>query len=223
MPTDRLTWNVRLATLFEMSETPSISRRSRFSLLTLLLLTAIAGLGTALFVVYRDLVPLRREVVELRKKVGYLAVSDRTQLHAISVPTDNELEWKWLVFIPEGTHYRLHVEGREVPEVGYPSAGGTINLRTPGEHVIRYVIQRDPRDGRWHGTLHGSGGSVGKYHQAWVDWKSYSSTGSGVGTSTETHPTTARVLLKRHRVTHDGQSADPPPPPSGFVVWLEPA
>jgi hypothetical protein len=202
--------------------TPSRRKGARFSLLTLLLVTAIVALSVTVAMLYRELGPLREEVSRLRNEVGELNVEDPTKLHAIRVETDNELEWKWRIWIPEGASYRLRGDGGPVPKEGYPMTGGTMYLREPGEHVIRYQIRRDPRDGRWNGSLHTQTGSVGKDHQPWVEWSSRTSTGSGVGTSTRSYEIDQRVEIIRHRVSQANSSANIEDPAAGFIVWLEP-
>lgn len=203
-------------------DTPLRRKGSRFSLRTLLLLTAIIALSVTVAMQYRELRPLRKEVARLRNEVGELNVEDPAKLHAIRVETDSELEWKWRIWIPENASYRLRADGGLVPAEGFPTGGGTMYLREPGEHVIRYAIRRDPRDGRWNGSLHGPTGSVGKDHQLWVEWASTTSTSSGVGTSTRSYDTDRRVEIIRHRVSQAKSSADIEDPASGFIVWLEP-
>ncbi len=95
-------------------------------------------------------------------------------------------------------------------------------LRESGEHVIRYLIRRDPRDGRWNGSLHTQTGSVGNDHQPWVDWLSRSSTGGGVGSSTRSYEIDQQVEIIRYRVSQANNSANIEDPAAGFVVWLEP-
>jgi hypothetical protein len=206
-----------------MSDDPPIARRrARFSLLTLLLVTAIVALSVTVAMLYRELGPLRAEVVRLRNEVGELHVNDPAKLHAIRVETDSELEWKWRIWLPEGATYRLRGEGGPVPETGFPATGGTMYLREPGEHVIRYVIRRDPRDGKWYGSLHAQNGSVGKDLQPWVEWGSRTSTSSGVERRTQSFHPDETVVLIRHRVSQKDSSEKMEKAAEGLMVWLEP-
>ena len=96
-------------------------------------------------------------------------------------------------------------------------------LRESGEHVVRYRIRRDPRDGRWNGSTHTQAGSVGKDHQPWVEWSSRTSTGGGVGASTRSYETDQQVEIIRHRVSEKANSsANIEDPAAGFMIWLEP-
>lgn len=198
-------------------------RRPQFSILTLLLVTAIIALSLSVAMLYHKITPLREEVARLRDEVGELNVGDAKLLHIIRVDTDNELEWKWRIWLPEGASYRMRAHGGPVPKEGYPNDGGTIYLREPGEHVVRYLIRHDPSDGRWYGSLHTRTGSVGKDHQPWVKWASRISAGSGVGSSTRSFETHQQVEIIRHRVSEKANSSTGIEDPSaGFMIWLEP-
>lgn len=221
-------------------ELPSVGKRPRFSLLTLLLLTTIVALAVSLAILYRDFLPLQAEVARLRKELGELRVDDPSKLQAIRVETDNELEWKWRVWIPEGTVYRVRSHGDYSLPRGYPQGGGTVYLREAGEHVLRYVIRRDSRDDRWYGTMQAGPTGVGKDLQSWVQWKNYSSTSSGVGTVTETFDLKQPVEIFRLCVTQEkdaaakggsgsetgvaerNEAATDDNRTDGFMIWLEP-
>jgi hypothetical protein len=206
-----------------MDETPRKLKHARFSILTLMLVTAIVALSITVATLYREVGPLRKEVTRLRNEVGELNIDDPTMLHAIRIDTDSELGWKWRIWVPEGASYRLRGYGGQVPKEGYPSQGGTMYLREPGEHVVRYLIRRDPRDGRWNGSLHTRSGSVGKDHQPWVEWSSRTFTGGGVGSSTRSFETDQQVEIIRHRVSEKANSsAKIEDPAAGFMIWLEP-
>ncbi len=204
-------------------EKPLRPRRVQFSILTILLVTTIIALSISLAMLSHEITPLREEVARLRDEVGELNVQDATLLHAIRVDTENELEWKWRIWLPEGANYRLRAHGGPVPKDGYPSDGGTIYLREPGEYVVRYLIRRDPRDGKWNGSLHTRTGSVGKDHQPWVEWTSRTSASGGVGASTRSFETDQRVEIIRHRVSTKAKSSTAiEDPAAGFMIWLEP-
>ena len=207
-----------------MSDDAPVKRRVlRFSLLTLLLVMAIVAMSITVAMLYVELRPLRKEVAELRAEVGRLNIEDPTKLHVMRVDTDNELEWKWRIWVPEGASYALRGSGGSVPQEGFPTDGGTMYLREPGEHVVRYLIRRDPKDNGWYGSLHLVGsGSVGKQNQPWVDWSSRTATSSGPGSATKTFETGERVEIIRHRVSQAKSSADIEDPSAGFMVWLEP-
>ena len=207
-----------------MNDETSTGKRSwQFSILNLLLLTTIVALSVTVAMLYRAIGPMRQELLQLRNEVGRLHIEDPTKLHAMQVQTDNELEWKWRIWVPEGKGYRVRSHGGLVAKEGFPSDGGTIYLRESGEHVIRYRILRDPRDGHWYGSMHAPGGSVGKDQQPWVKWRSRTSTSGGVSSSTRSFDSTAkRVEIIRHRVSETAKSSlNIEDPAAGFMIWLE--
>jgi hypothetical protein len=195
----------------------------RFSLLNTLLLMTIIGLTIVVVQLWREVGPLREEVRGLRNEVGRISVDDPTKLHAIRVDTADELTWKWRIWVPENRVYVIRCFGQEVPKDGFPSEGGSIWLREPGEHVIQYRIERDRRDDKWYGQLETVSGSVGKDLQPWVSWSSKTSTSGGVGNTTRSFDADERVELIRHRVSQSGDSTKIEDPAAGFMIWLEPA
>jgi len=195
----------------------------RFSLLNLVFLMTFVAMAVALWKLNSELVPLRVEVRRLRDEVGELYIEDPTKLHAIRVDSNNELEWKWRIWIPKGARYRLRGNGGPVAAAGYPNGGGTIHFHESGEVVVRYRIQRDPRDGKWYGSLHSEGMSVGRDEQPWVEWKSHLATGGGVGDVTCSFDVNETVDLIRRRVSEKAKnSTKVEDPAAGFQVWLEP-
>jgi hypothetical protein len=113
----------------------------------------IVGLVIVVAQLWREVGPLREEVRRLRNETGRLFVEDKTKLHAIEVETDNELTWKWRVWIPENRTFVVHFTGENIPD-GFPQRNRmSIGLSEPGEQVITYRIQRDPRNDQWKGSL----------------------------------------------------------------------
>jgi hypothetical protein len=164
---------------------------------------------------------LEAEIRRLRNEVGELAIVDESRFHAIRVATDNELEWKWRIWIPERRRYQLRVVYDHIPKEGFPQGGSTSMLFEPGEHTVRYLIQRDPRDNRWHGTLFTADGYLSGHNHPWVDWKRTSTT-VGVDKSTENFAPDERVELARHRVSQATSLDKIEDPAAGFLIWLEP-
>lgn len=194
----------------------------RFSLLTLLLLGTIAGLSFAVWKLGSQVRPLKEEVKRLRAEVGELHIEDPTKLHAMQVETDNELEWKWRIWIPAGMKYKVRSADGEIPDEGFPGSGGSIYIRESGEHVIRYVITRDSRDDKWYGKLVHRGGSVGRDIHAWVKWGNRSMRSSGVGFSTYARSDDQIVEIIRYRVENKDKQARQSDKPTGFMIWMEP-
>jgi hypothetical protein len=195
----------------------------QFSIVSLLLTTTIVALSVTVGMLYRELVPMRQELARLRQETGRLDIGDPTRLHAIRVNTDNDLEWRWRIWVPEGLSYRVRVVGGPISGQEYPVDGGSFHLHKPGEHVIRYCISRNPKDGHWCGKLYSASGKVGEYNQSWVEWSRQTSTSVGVPSSTVSYDATAkRIDLIRHRVSQTATSSNAiEDPAAGFLIWLE--
>ena len=145
------------------SDSPA-ARRPRYTLRVLFVAVAAIALVATWINTYR--IAERNRLLEsenrrLRNEVGALSVEDETRFHAIQIPTNNELEWAWRIWIPEGRSYRVRSCGGQIPKQGFPKFGGTIVISQPGEHVVRYRIRRSPRDNLWWGELSTNHARVG--------------------------------------------------------------
>ncbi|MEX2138864.1 MAG: hypothetical protein WD894_06355 [Pirellulales bacterium] len=131
---------------------PPSPRRPRFTLRVLLVAVAVIALVVSW--VNTNRIATRNRLLEaenrrLRNDFGELSVEDETRFHAIGVPTNNELEWAWRIWVSEGHSYHIRVAGGQVPKEGFPQTGyGATTISEPGEHEVRYRIRRDPRDNR---------------------------------------------------------------------------
>lgn len=198
-------------------------RRRQFSLLNLVLITTVVALSVTVYLLDSEVGPLRQEVKRLRDEVGELHIEDKSKLHAIRVDTDNSLEWKWRVWVPEGTICKVRSTGDAIPAEGFPADGGTVYLREPGEHVLRWVVSRDEKNNRWVGEFRHSTGSVGYDQQPWVEWGRRFAREEGVGRKTQVFEPDERVVLIRRRYTNrDNPPANPDDPLEGFLIWIEP-
>ena len=121
-----------------------------------------------------------------------------------------------------GRTYHVRAVASRIPKEGFPKDGGTIVISEPGEHVVRYRIQRDSRDNRWYGKLVTRGASVGQDEHRWVHWGSRTATTEGVSTSVQVFDRDDRVILARHRVSQATSPQGIEEPSAGFLIWLEP-
>ena len=194
-----------------------------------MVLTLLAAMATGLISMNsrnQELAQRNESLVQenrrLRDELGELSIDDDTKLHAIRTSSGEGLEWAWRIWIPAGHQYRLRGDGGLIPKEGWPREGGTMYLRDAGEHVIRYRIVQDPRDGKWYGSLSTRSGSVGKDHHEWVEWRSSTSQTAGVSSVTQAFPDTRDIVeLCRHRVSQASSTSKIEDPAAGFVIWLE--
>jgi hypothetical protein len=95
--------------------------RFQFSIRSLLLFTLFAALVLTSLLMYRRLSDAERELSKLRREAGYLKVEDESLFHAIAVPCDEPLTWKWRVYLPKRSKYRwMLAYGDEIPQSGFP-------------------------------------------------------------------------------------------------------
>jgi len=201
---------------------PGVGARRRFSLRSLLAVTAFVAMAIVIWQLYTELAPLRAEVRRLRDEVGELSIDDEAKLYAIRVRAGEDMTWKWRVWVPEGRAYEIRYVGDQIPKQGFPRASGMISFNQSGESWIEYQISRDARSGAMTGELTTNGGSVGGGEQAWVSG-SWVSSGDGVGTSTEEFDPRQPVVLTRNRVsTTANDSSKIEDPSQGFMIWLVP-
>jgi hypothetical protein len=197
--------------------------KPRFSLKTILLATAFIACGITIWLLQREVGPLRAEVKRLRNEVGFLSLEDESKLHAIRLRTPDELTWKWRLWIPPGRKYALRVDGGMIPKTGFPTEGGTIGIYDAGEMWVEYRIQKDPKTGSWQGMMYTSSGGVGGGEQKWVEWGRRVGTGEGVGNTTHVAPPDEVLILGRFLHSQTAKdSTQIEDPASGFVIWLEP-
>jgi hypothetical protein len=197
--------------------------KPRFSIRTLLVVTAFIACGITIWQLQRVVGPLKAEVKRLRDEVGVLNIEDETKVHAIQVRTNDELRWKWRLWIPPGRKYVLRTAGGMVPKTGFPSEGGTISIYNEGEMWVEFKIMRDPKSGTWEGSMVTSTGSVGGGEQKWVAWGRRMGSGEGVGTTTQVSEPDEVLVLGRHYHSQTAKdSTKIEDPASGFIIWLEP-
>ena len=203
--------------------------RPRISLLSALLLMTIAGLSIVVAQLWREVGPLRKEVIALRNEVGRLSIDDRSQIHAIQLRSDEDLTWKWRIWIPEGKIVTVHLHAGDVPRTGVPMPRNTTQLAS-GEQTLVLKMRRDRSGKHWLANLDSSvgGGAVGTGippNQEWFNWGQSAGTGDGVGLSTFAFdPRQKTMILARHRVAQVSSSTEVEKmngPTAGFIIWMD--
>ena len=192
------------------SSDPPTRRRLRFTLRLMFVAVAAIALVVSWINTYRVTQRIRLLEVEnrrLRDEAGELSVEDPSQFHVMRIDTNNEFEWAWRLWVPEGNSYRIKLFGGEVPKEGFPRPRNTVRVSEPGEQVVRYRIRRDPRDNRMYGSIWARNVIAGKDEQPWVEWEYKIASTGGIGPGTSRIPvwqTGRRVELIRYRVSQAG-------------------
>jgi hypothetical protein len=204
------------------AQNSSRRRWPRFSLLTALMLMTIMGLLITVAKLWREVGPLRADVLRLRNEVGSLTIDDATKPHAIRVRTSDDFTWKWRISIPQGREYVLKCACESIPKQGFPAEQGSITLSEPGEVWIEYRIAFDPQSKTWQDRLSTPSAYLGSSQQDWVTWPSKTTASEGVAYKTESHEPGKIILLDRERVSQASSSQNIEDPAAGFMIWLVP-
>ena len=81
--------------------------RLRFSMLNLLLLCTIVALGVTLWNNSKLIMPLRAELRDLRKELGYFRVDEPGKINALEADVVTGKAWRWRLHLPPGGDYSL--------------------------------------------------------------------------------------------------------------------
>ena len=137
-----------------MNHSPPRSHRlTRFSLLTLVLLTTIVALGFGLLASARRNAQLNArneqlaaENKEFRSELGIFEVEDPAKIHAIRVPTEGNQPHKYRVYLPTGYRYTQHYKVGEIPVDGVPAQTNATPVE-PGHYLFTVDIERQRYEG----------------------------------------------------------------------------
>lgn len=207
-------------------------KRARFSILTLLLITAIVALVLTVVQLYRDLSPLRTEVQQLREETGQLAISDPAALQAIGVETYSDWAWKWRIWIPAGKAYSVHYAASDIPpRREYPANTRSFDL--PAEQEGREVVLTARIDRKPTGEfrLAISRGGMTSYlpvpegASGWLTQGPKGSSHWGVAASQQTAKLEEPFVLVGMRAFMKSPTGSIPPTPEpdttqGILVWM---
>jgi hypothetical protein len=167
------------------------------------------------------------DVRRLRNEVGELTIDDKTKIHLIGVHTNDDLKWKWRVWIPEGTKVVARYQWGRVPRDGVPRTKNILVL-DPGEQWITLTALRDADGKNWVGRVETPLGSIDTIIPAgeqFFDLPSKVVFGAGLGYTTEVLDSDVRsYVMYRYRVgqfTSSKQLSDADELTAGFIIWLE--
>jgi hypothetical protein len=121
----------------------------RISLRSALLVMTIIGMAIVMARLWLELKPLREEVVKLRAEQAGLRIETLDKVHAIRVPSDELLKWKWRVWIPDRTNVRVRYKWGDIPTSGFPDKFADCGFSGPGEHLVTLSATRDPQTAEW--------------------------------------------------------------------------
>lgn len=211
--------------------------RPRFSIATLLLVTAIIAIGLSHIRTSQELGRVQRELTTARNELAYLNTEDTDQIYAVSLPTFGPLQWRWRIQLPDTGRYGLRSSFAQIPESGLPAEVSNHNHVFLDRHakplaggdpfILSLAIFQD-QNGDWKLTTQsperGETSPI-KNPPAWLDAGSSVNWTTNVAgdRSTASCAKDEALVLVRHRkgkilptgVTVDMQPTD------GMAVWIE--
>ncbi len=211
----------------------------RFSITTLLLVTALISFAVSHFLVSRKLADTKAALTALRNDALVLDADDSSLIHVIALPTYGPLQWRWKMQLPTEGEYRLRYSIEQIPETGLPSQSTVIadvfhdsNLEPlPGgiPFNLRVAFFKDG-NGVWHFTA--SNGDRGAFNRIdipppWLESTTMGGWGSSIagGDSTTSSSADGPLLLvtKRKLRTDPGSGVSivDKSPTDGLAVWVE--
>ena len=91
--------------------------RFRFSILNLVLLMTVIGMGVQIWRLNAESAILRAEAIRYRQQLGHLSIpeSESEKIHAIRVDSEENHEWRYRIYLPEGHKYRFQLRVGKLP------------------------------------------------------------------------------------------------------------
>ncbi|MEW4564292.1 hypothetical protein AB1K70_17270 [Bremerella sp. JC770] len=212
----------------------------RFSLKTMLVgaivLTLIASnLFTSwhLFQAQQLVRVQQMEIDALRRELRSLDTSDRKNVHVIAMETNQDMVWKWRIFIPPGKKFNLKSMVGTISDRSFPE-GAMVTPIEPGEGVLTCSVTRNAggdwdQDVRYVSGAHVATSTLKVFDSsmAWYGKQGSSTTSGSITTSMgqQSFSGEHRIeLLRFRRWIQDQPNVKFAPTEStdGILFWLEP-
>jgi hypothetical protein len=173
----------------------------------------------------RELLPLRREVRQLRNQVGILTIDDGSQIHAIDVPTDAENVWKWRIYVPRGQTAAMRFKTSDISATGYPQSQDRWPL-IDGEQVVSLTIKPlKPGGPYWISQVRTPRvvATISINPKNFYAAAPSQSRNETTGSATAKIDSSGKLMLIRSRIADANQSnsLDKNDPLPGFMAWVE--
>ena len=161
-------------------------------------------------------------------ELGRLTISNPNTLNVLALPTYEDMTWRWRVYVPSATKYRLLVSTQEIPSSGVPSNHGSSEL-SPGEYIVTAAVRRD-RVGEWKLTVAKQNSTIGmgfpEEQCMWLtDSPGYSTEQAGSGASVAAISDEPFVFLRLNCMQKTpgggGVSAPPGAHTDGIMIWVD--
>ena len=202
----------------------------RFSILTLLLTTAVIALSIALWQTSTKLAESMTDLQGLRSELGYLDVADPKMIQFNAVRTLKTRTWKWRIHVPDG-EFNLSYGTQKNPDGSFFKMGHRF-IEGPRTFTVSVNPIRS-EDQRWKlecVSTHRDGGDqfalpmLDETHQQFLNeetgFSSFSYSESSKNTSTRTRDPNKDVTIMD--ITIKPTEKTNQPYESGIYIWLSP-
>lgn len=223
----------------------SFFKTVRYSLAAIILIVTFAGLVIGAWSANHRLrhanvenARLRYELSELRRETGYLEVTDPQQLHAVALPSLEDLTWQWRIYVPNITDFDLNwgfdgIAGEGI-DARYTKRGASLS---EGMQTLTCAIRRDLKDPElgWllicQSSLNQAKMTVSlpRECQPWfTEQQGVAFAVSGIGMEPEAASTSEPFILRRQRRiefsedVHQVKREDSAIHREGLLIWITP-
>ncbi|QDU77217.1 hypothetical protein Pan97_42790 [Bremerella volcania] len=163
----------------DATESQPLRRRFRFSVLTILLVTAIVGLSLAYFRSSSELLDAKAKLNDLRRTYELIDVKDNEKIYVLPMKVPATDMWQWRVYLPEGARYCIHFDYNSIPpKTPKPTTRSKLTV-SPGTYVITQMFTLEPtsKTPKWRFNLSALGpyanvqarGSIPREELRWLE------------------------------------------------------
>jgi hypothetical protein len=141
------------------------------------------------------------------------------------------MTWRWILYLPPGSRFELHLITKEVPPGGFPKEYGGTSMslgRIDGEPFVLTLAVRKSYRGQWEWVIEQPGSSIrSAIEEDAAQWLTssygHSSTVAGAGHTQSFESDQPVQLLRLHAQTNPLISMPPRTGPTpGVLVWIQP-
>jgi len=175
-----------------------------------------------------------RTIEKLQVQVGELVITDPNKLHAVAIPSYEDLTWRWRLHVPDNTTHLYRFATHDVPETGIPASPDSFPL-DGGDYELTAAIRKDRNDD-WALNVFAQRDPFGRIglrreqtfaldpdHSQWAARAPGSSSRQAGCDGTESMTPGEAMVLLRHRIMReldDGSSSTVPEPCDGVMIWI---
>ena len=207
----------------------------QFSVLNVLLATALVATSVAYLRIASDLSRVRRELSEVLFDRGMIEAQDPKKIYAIALPSYGPLQWRWRIQLPRDGNHCLGIAFTDIPMSGIsPNAEllATAFPKHPWDPPIRSFILDvgvfKDKDGLWKMQVrspHTQTTILIQNPPEWLErdvpliWKNHLG-GSEKTDSADLHSELLLLKYRRLKKLPSGTGLDGKTPTDGVAIWI---